>query len=297
MAFNKVLIPTAAVAGAFGAVGLPAMAAAQGADNPMVLSFEGAVGTGNRANAYGEAKLGEGFDVFDDDVAFVGSVGLSRSINEDWDWSLSVSQLGYTDNSVSFDGGSTFGSWSSDQSRSEVNFSFGREVAVGTAKARLGLGLAYAKASAEKGLDFADAVDNGYYFRNDLKTDFQGIGPRFSVDLQSAPVSSNGKLSVIGGVEVNLLAGQYDHSKGFEAYDGDQFGPFDVTNSDNGTMMTGGIKLGVQYEANENTSFRAGIRHDVSRMDLAELGGPIDLAPVSVDDERTSFFVGMKVGF
>ena len=297
MAFNKVLIPTAAVAGAFGAVGLPAMAAAQGADNPMVLSFEGAVGSGNRANAYGEAKIGEAFDVLDDDVAFVGSVGLSRSINEDWDWSLSVSQLGYSDNSISDVNDPLFGSSTNDQSRSEVNFSFGREVAVGTAQARLGLGLAYAKASAEKGLDIVD-TQNDYFFRTDLQTDFQGIGPRFSVDLQSAPVSSNGKLSVIVGVEVNILAGQYDHSKGFEAYYGQQLGPFDVATSDNGTMMTGGIKLGLQYEANENTSFRAGIRHDVSRMDIAAVvGGPSDIVPISVGDERTSFFVGMKVGF
>lgn len=296
MSFNKVLVPTAAAAGAIGAAVFPGMASAQSADNPLVLSFEGAVGTGNHANASGEAKLGSGFDAFGDDVAFVGSVGLSRSINQDWDWSISVSQLGYAENSVSSQGGSVAGSWTSDLSRSEVNFSFGHDMALGTAKARLGLGLAYAKASSEKGLDFVD-LEGGEYLTNNQKSDFQGIGPRVTFDVQSAPVSANGKLSVIGGVEVNLLAGQYEHSKGFEAYDGTNTTRFGAAGSDDGDMMTAGIKIGMQYDANENTSFRAGIRHDVTRMDQAELTGPSSIGPVSVQDNRTSFFVGMNVGF
>lgn len=296
MSFNKVLVPTAAAAGALGAAVFPGMASAQSADNPLVLSFEGAVGTGNHANAYGEAKLGSGFDAFEDDVAFVGSVGLSRSINQDWDWSISVSQLGYADNTISSQGGSQRASWTSGVNRSDLNFTIGRDVALGSAKGRLGLGLAYAKASAEKGLDVID-VGNGNFFNSDLQSDFQGIGPRVSFDVQSAPVSANGKLSVIGGVEVNLLAGQYEHSKGFEAYDGTDTIQFGDSRSDNGDMMTAGLKIGLQYDANENTSFRAGIRHDVTRMDQAEVTGPSSVGPLSVEDNRTSFFVGMNVGF
>ncbi|WP_159082539.1 Lpg1974 family pore-forming outer membrane protein [Paragemmobacter aquarius] len=296
MSFNRVLAPTAAAAGAIGAAVFPGMALAQSTDSPLVLSFEGAVGTGDHANAYGEAKLGSGFDAFQDDVAFVGSVGLSRSINQDWDWSLSVSQLGYADNTVSGGGGSTSASWTSDVSRSDVAFSFGRDIALGSAKARLGLGLAYAKASAEKGLDVAD-LESGDFFRNNTNSDFQGIGPRVSFDVQSAPVSANGKLSVIGGVEVNLLAGQYEHSKGFEAYVDESPRQFDLAESAKGDMMTAGIKIGLQYDANENTSFRAGVRHDVTRMDQVQVTGPASIAPVSVEDGRTSFFVGMNVGF
>lgn len=295
MSLNKILTPTAAAAGALGAAVLPGMALAQTAENPLVLSFEGAVGVGNHSNAYGEAKLGNGFDVFDDDVAFVGSVGLSRSINQDWDWSLSVSQLSYSDNVISDQSGPDSLTWANGASRSEVAFSVGRDVALGTSKARLGLGLAYAKASAEKGLDVVD-FGNGF-FNSDLKSEFQGIGPRVSLDVQSAPISANGKLSVIGGVEVNLLAGQYKHSKGFEAYDGVDSAQFETAATDDGDMMTAGIKLGLQFDANDNTSFRAGIRHDITRMDQVELSGPSTISPVTVEDNRTSFFVGMNVGF
>jgi hypothetical protein len=301
LSLNKIIVPTTTAAGAIAAAMMSSAAVAQSADTTLALSFEGVVGSGNQANAYGSAKLGDGFDAFEDDVAFVGSVGLSRAINEDWDWSLSVSQLGYAENLVSDqdDLQDAIVTSRSSASRSEMDFSFGRNVSVGSANARLGLGLAYAKASAEKGLDATD-FENGDYFRNDLRTEFQGIGPRLSVDVQSAPIGANGKLSVIGGVEVNLLAGKYKHSKGLEAYNEGETPPsfsgeFPV--SDNGDMMTGGIKLGMEYTANDNTSFRAGVRYDVSRMDRATMTGPTSVSHVSVVDDRTSFFVGMNVGF
>ncbi len=298
MSVNKVLFPTAALATALGATAFPAAVAAQGADNPLTLSFDGAVGTGNHANAYGEAKLGSGFNEFDGDVAFVGSVGLSRAINDNWDWKVSVSKLGYADNSIGGSDNLNSGFYTSGSDRTEAAVSFGRKLDIGPAKARLGLGLAYANANAstEKGVS-AFINDNGY-FKSDFATEFQGIGPQVSLDLQSAPVAANGKLSVIGGVEVSLLAGQYQHSKGFEAYNGnDAPYQYDSATSTHGDMMTAGIKIGLQYDANENTVFRAGVRHDVTRMDHANLTDPVTVGSVSVQDDRTSFFVGMDVGF
>ena len=135
--------------------------------------------------------------------------------------------------------------------------------------------------------------------QSDLQTQFQGIGPRASFDLQSAPITHSGGLSVIGGIEMNLLAGKYEQSKGLDAYVFED-PPVDlvaVAQSENGRLATAGIKFGVQYDANEKTSFRAGVRRDFTRMDRVALDGEFALQTVSVDDQRTSFFVGMNVSF
>jgi len=284
MWLNKIVVPSAA--GAFAAALAPGMALAETADHPIVLSFEGSVGAGNHSKAYTEAKVGESSGL-EHDLAFVGSVGLSRSINDAWDWNVSVSHLGNATNSV---GEGPF-SASFDSNRSEVEFSFGRELALGSAKARLGLGLAYAKASAEKGLDAI--VGPSTTFADDMKTEFQGVGPHASFDVQSGPVAADSKLSVIGGVEMSLLAGKYEHSKGIEAYnEGDQF-KYSASKSEDGRLMTAGIKIGLQYDANEKTSLHVGIRHDIARMDQVDVG----LGHVSVEDAQTSLFAGMNVAF
>lgn len=299
MSFNRVLRPAAAAAGALAAVGLPGLASAQDGEQPLVLSFEGAIGMGDHASAYGEAKLGSGFDeldAYDDDVAFVGSIGLSRAIDDNWDWSLSVSKLGYSDNTANVPDAPFGLNNTISSNRSEANFTMGRGMKLGTADARFGFGLAYAKASSEKGLDIADQGGE-FGLQNDLTTEFQGIGPRVTFDVQSAPISSNGKLSLIGGVEVNLLVGQYQQSKGLEAYGENQDVKFGAQDQADGNMLTAGVKLGVQYQANDRTSFRAGVRHDMTRMDETVLTGVESLSSVSVEDGRTSFFVGMNIGF
>ena len=295
MWLNKIV--SASAASAIAGI-VPAMSSAQTVDYPIVLSFEGVMGTGNQSEVYSaEVKLGNNSKI-EDDTAFVGSVGLSRAINEDWDWNLSVSQLHYAENAVSIvDVSDGSVSMTNNASRSEANFTLGRDVALGSAKGRLGLGLAYAKASAVKGLDFN--VGDAISVQSDLQTQFQGIGPRASFDLQSAPITHSGGLSVIGGIEMNLLAGKYEQSKGLDAYVFED-PPVDlvaVAQSENGRLATAGIKFGVQYDANEKTSFRAGVRRDFTRMDRVALDGEFALQTVSVDDQRTSFFVGMNVSF
>lgn len=295
MWLNKIV--SASAASAIAGI-VPAMSSAQTVDYPIVLSFEGVMGTGNQSEVYSaEVKLGNNSKI-EDDTAFVGSVGLSRAINEDWDWNLSVSQLHYAENAVSIvDVSDGSVSMTNNASRSEANFTLGRDVALGSAKGRLGLGLAYAKASAVKGLDLN--VGDAISVQSDLQTQFQGIGPRASFDLQSAPITHSGGLSVIGGIEMNLLAGKYEQSKGLDAYVFED-PPVDlvaVAQSENGRLATAGIKFGVQYDANEKTSFRAGVRRDFTRMDRVALDGEFALQTVSVDDQRTSFFVGMNVSF
>ena len=295
MWLNKIV--SASAASAIAGI-VPAMSSAQTVDYPIVLSFEGVMGKGNQSEVYSaEVKLGNNSKI-EDDTAFVGSVGLSRAINEDWDWNLSVSQLHYAENAVSIvDDSDVSVSMTNNASRSEANFTLGRDVALGSAKGRLGLGLAYAKASAVKGLDFN--MDDAISVQSDLQTQFQGIGPRASFDLQSAPITHSGGLSVIGGIEMNLLAGKYEQSKGLDAYVFEDL-PDDlvaVAQSENGRLATAGIKFGVQYDANEKTSFRAGVRWDFTRMDRVALDEALALQTVSVDDQRTSFFVGMNVSF
>ena len=295
MWLNKIV--SASAASAIAGI-VPAMSSAQTVDYPIVLSFEGVMGKGNQSEVYSaEVKLGNNSKI-EDDTAFVGSVGLSRAINEDWDWNLSVSQLHYAENAVSIvDDSDVSVSMTNNASRSEANFTLGRDVALGSAKGRLGLGLAYAKASAVEGLDFN--MDDAISVQSDLQTQFQGIGPRASFDLQSAPITHSGGLSVIGGIEMNLLAGKYEQSKGLDAYVFEDL-PDDlvaVAQSENGRLATAGIKFGVQYDANEKTSFRAGVRWDFTRMDRVALDEALALQTVSVDDQRTSFFVGMNVSF
>ena len=295
MWLNKIV--SASAASAIAGI-VPAMSSAQTVDYPIVLSFEGVMGKGNQSEVYSaEVKLGNNSKI-EDDTAFVGSVGLSRAINEDWDWNLSVSQLHYAENAVSIvDDSDVSVSMTNNASRSEANFTLGRDVALGSAKGRLGLGLAYAKASAVKGLDLN--VGDAISVQSDLQTQFQGIGPRASFDLQSAPITHSGGLSVIGGIEMNLLAGKYEQSKGLDAYVFED-PPVDlvaVAQSENGRLATAGIKFGVQYDANEKTSFRAGVRWDFTRMDRVALDEALALQTVSVDDQRTSFFVGMNVSF
>ena len=302
MWLNKIV--SASAASAIAGI-VPAMSSAQTVDYPIVLSFEGVMGKGNQSEVYSaEVKLGNNSKI-EDDTAFVGSVGLSRAINEDWDWNLSVSQLHYAENAVSIvDDSDVSVSMTNNASRSEANFTLGRDVALGSAKGRLGLGLAYAKASAVEGLDFN--MDDAISVQSDLQTQFQGIGPRASFDLQSAPITHSGGLSVIGGIEMNLLAGKYEQSKGLDAYVFEDL-PVDfadlpddlvaVAQSENGRLATAGIKFGVQYDANEKTSFRAGVRWDFTRMDRVALDEALALQTVSVDDQRTSFFVGMNVSF
>lgn len=311
MTMKKILKPAVAAASAVSAVMLPNAVAAQEGKNPLTLTFEGAVGTGNHANAYGSAKFGvpdDSFSLFDDDMAFVGSIGLSRAIDDNWDWRLSVSQLSYSDNAVAVTDTGPFivDVGVTDTKRTGVDFTVGRKVAMGTATGRLGAGLSYANASTEKGLDVGELdVIVPFGLESDLGTKFQGIGPRFTFDVQSAPVSKDGRLSLIGGIDVNLLAGKYSHSKGLDAYgdfpdigDDEDDIHVDLDESETGQMVTGAIKLGLQYNANETTVFRAGVRHDLTRMDHVGLdGGPLDFAGIEVTDNRTSLFFGMDVGF
>lgn len=290
MAINKVLAPTAAVASVFGAAFVPGVAAAQDGASPLVLSFEGSVGRGDQSKAYLEEKGGI-VDVLDDDTAFVGSVGLSRSINENWDWKLSASRRELADNTVT-DGDGFPATLSQGGSRTGVDFTLGRQFTAGAVNGRIGMGVAYAKASADKGLDATDGTD---FFQSDLGTEFQGVGPRLTLDLQSAPLSADGKLSLIGGAEVSILAGKYQNSKGLEAFDNDgggSTGPFTLSDTSSGKMTTAGVRIGLQYDANEQTAFRAGVRHDVTKMDRVTIGDT-----TSVRDGVTSFFVGMDVSF
>lgn len=290
MAINRVLAPTAAVASVFGAAFAPGVAAAQDGASPLVLSFEGSVGRGDPSKAYFEEKGGIG-DVLDDDTAFVGSVGLSRSINENWDWKLSVSRRELTDNTLS-DGDGFLATLSQGGARTGVDFTLGRQFTAGAINGRIGMGMAYAKATADKGLSSTNGVD---FFRSDLDTEFQGVGPRLTLDLQSAPLSADGKVSLIGGAEVSMLSGKYRHSKGLEAFVNDgvgSIGPATVSDTASGKMTTAGVRIGLQYDANEQTAFRSGVRHDVTKMDRVTSG---DIT--SVRDGVTSFFVGMDVSF
>ncbi|MDA9980249.1 hypothetical protein N9E38_02290 [Yoonia sp.] len=311
---NLLINPSKAALGVLGAAFMPVAASAQQADAGVTFSVDGAMGTGNYTNEFYKEKLdANDFDEFDSDSAFVGSVGASGAINDTWDWKLSVSRTEYSSNVLSEVAEDGFGSASNDNSRTDAGLTIGRSVALGPVNTRLGLGLAYANAtsSADIGLAYANATssaDKGFTdvpfdsFESETETSFQGIGPRLSIDAETAPISPDGRLSIVGGADVSLLSGQYTYSKGISAYDGeDSFGGSSKDTSD-GELTTAGLYVGLKYAASDATSFRFGLRRDVTIMERADRADAEfffsdDQETLTVRDDLNSVYIGMDIKF
>lgn len=296
---NLLINASKAALGVLGAGFMPVAASAQQADAGITVSVDGAMGTGNYTNEFYKEKLdANDFDEFDNDSAFVGSVGASGAINDTWDWKLSVSRTEYSSNVLSEMGEDGFGGASNDNSRMDAGLTIGRSVALGPVNTRLGLGLAYANAtsSADKGLTNGP-FDSSY--DSETETSFQGIGPRLSIDAETAPISPDGRLSIVGGADVSLLSGQYTHSKGFNAYDGeDSFGG-SAKDTKDGELTTAGLYVGLKYAVSDATSFRFGLRRDVAIMERADkqFFYSDDQETLTVRDDLNSVYIGMDIKF
>lgn len=262
------------------------------------------MGTGNHTNEFYKEKLdANDFDEFDSDSAFVGSVGASGAINDTWDWKLSVSRTEYFSNVLSEVDEFGFGSVSNDNSRTDAGLTIGRSVELGPVNTRLGLGLAYANATSSVDKGFTDYTF--FSFESETETSFQGIGPRLSIDAETAPISPDGRLSIVGGADVSLLSGQYTHSKGISAYTSldviDSLGSFGGSAKDtkDGELTTAGLYVGLKYAASDVTSFRFGLRRDVTIMERAdeEFFFSDDQETLTVRDDLNSVYIGMDIKF
>jgi hypothetical protein len=295
---NLLINPSKAALGVLGATLMPVAASAQQADAGITVSVDGAMGTGNYTNEFYKEKLdANDFDEFDSDSAFVGSVGASGAINDTWDWKLSVSRTEYSSNVLSEIGEDGFGSASNDNSRTDAGLTIGRSVALGPVNTRLGLGLAYANATSSADKGFTDGPFDS--FESETETSFQGVGPRLSIDAETAPISPDGRLSIVGGADVSLLSGQYTHSKGISAYNGeDSFGG-SAKDTKDGELTTAGLYVGLKYAASDATSFRFGLRRDVAIMERAdeEFFFSDDQETLTVRDDLNSVYIGMDIKF
>ena len=291
---NRLINPSKAALGVLGAAFMPVAASAQQADAGITLSVDGAIGTGNYTNEFYKEKLdANDFDEFDSDRAFVGSVGASGAINGTWDWKLSVSRTEYSSNVLSEVGEDFFGSGSNDNGRTDAGLTFGRSVALGPVNTRLGLGLAYANATSTADKGFTDGLSS---LESELETSFQGIGPRLSIDAETAPISPDGRLSIVGGADVSLLSGQYTHSKGISAYGEGPVGFPTLKETNDGELTTAGLYVGLKYAVSDATSFRFGLRRDVTIMERADEGFfSDDQETLTVRDELNSVYIGMDI--
>jgi hypothetical protein len=301
MTKSKQISPSKLALGMIGAAMVPAAATAEETGAGITLSFDAGIGTGDASNRIFQNKLGtDDFNEFSTDTAFVGSVGASGAINNTWDWKLSVSRTEYTNNVLSTDDvfDSSYASMKAEKSSAAYNATVGRSFETAGASSRLGLGLAYGSSTetADKGVFYdGSEADDGYFAETGYETTFQGIGPRLTFDVESAPVSKNGRLSLIGGADVNVLYGKYTESGGINAYADDGAGDFLLVSGSertSGSMVTAGLYLGAKYQVSDVSAVRFGLRHDVSKADIDS-----NVISDRYDDSLTSAFIGLDVKF
>jgi hypothetical protein len=293
---NLIIVPSTAALGALGAVLSPAMAQAQDVDE-LTFSVDFGAGSGDFTKEHYSEKFGDdGFDEFGSDKAFVGSVGLSGSFDATWDWALSLSHSSFAVNTFGEEEG-PFGdspTFNGDGgTRTQAGFTVGQKFELGSAETRVGLGLAYTNANSSTSSSATNGKGlNGY--DAELEHKFQGIGPRLTLDAESAPVSPNGRLTIVGGGDVNYLMGQYTHSKGLNAFDSENFSSNQESFSEDGEFLTAGAYVGIKYAVSDATAVRFGIRHDMTTME-GILGPDEDTG--TVRSGLTSAYIGMDINF
>ena len=293
---NLIIVPSTAALGALGAVFSPATAQAQDVDK-LTFSVDFGAGSGGFTNEhYSEKYSDDGFDEFGSDKAFVGSVGLSGSFDATWDWALSLSHSSFEINTFEDEDGESGDRFSANGdggTRTQAGFTVGQKFELGSAETRVGLGLAYTNANSSTSLSQTDGKGlNG--FDAEFESKFQGIGPRLTLDAESAPVSPNGRITIVGGADVNYLMGQYTHTKGLNAFDSGNSFSNQESFSEDGELLTAGAYVGIKYAVSDATAVRFGIRHDMTAMD--SLFGPGDDTG-TVRSGLTSAYIGMDINF
>ncbi|EET49017.1 Lpg1974 family pore-forming outer membrane protein [Thalassobium sp. R2A62] len=292
---SLIIIPSTAALGALGAGVSPATAQDVG---ELTFSVDFGAGSGDFSNELYSEKFGaDGFDEFDSDRAFAGSVGLSGSFDTTWDWALSVSQTDFEANVFLVeDGGDSFSLNNDGGNRTQAGFTVGQTFRLGSSEARFGLGLAYANANSSSSLSFSETTNKGLNSIDaETESEFQGIGPRMTLDAESAPISSDGRFTIVGGADVNYLAGQYTHSKGLNAFEDDEFSSMRSSVSQDGELLTAGAYVGIKYAVSDATAVRFGVRRDMTSMEHVTYEG--DDAISTVRSGLTSAYIGMDVNF
>ena len=183
------------------------------------------------------------------DTGFYGSIRASRAINNNWDWSVGATHLGFGMNDSEIDRfGNTF-EFGGAMSTTTLDFDVGRSWQVGSGSVRLGLGLQGGKMDQKFKYMISDKFGNSSDYS--AETTFEGVGPKLVASFDQR-LKAQSPFTIFGSLSASSLAGDFTTDKGF------------VTNeqTDNGHLNTGTLILGLGYQQNESTTFRFGVRAD-----------------------------------
>ena len=298
---RKRVLPKSLVAGVVGSAVIGSMpAAAQAGETsvkpdgmPKQLTFgvEGAVTFAD----FTQDKLGGGpDDGIDGDIGYFGALSVSRGISKEWDWRLSASHTGFSDNTLSIDEDPYYVSFAGAFRASMIDFDIGKSWETGRTTTRLGVGLS--------GGNINQAMDKGFventypsFINFDGDLGFAGIGPRLSADISHRIGNDSSGFRVIAGASISPMYGKFTSDKGISGYDGDAdvpIGPVSFKESDNGGVVASSAYLGLAYDASADTTFKFGLRanryDDFGTDELGFINGAVS---------TRSAFVGMDVKF
>ncbi len=272
------------------AVGAASMASASSvafADGEkMNFSVEGGV----TSSEFSRDKLGAPADVMDSDIGLYGSVGVVRDIQPGWDWSASASSLNFVPNVETEEDEDDVASYSHEFDAGFVDFDIGRNYDAAGAQFRIGLGIEALSTTQEKGFS-ANTDDGDVFLDSDISSSFVGLGPQVSAE-GSMEVRQGSPLSIYGRASAALTRGVLTVDKGLIgiANDFDDIGG-NITVDETTNVFHGALDVGIEYEVNESTAFRAGIRRDIFRSDSDDLGDLFD------DVTSDTAYVGVSVSF
>ena len=267
--------------GAVAAAGLPAGdAAAQDAgsmlDGMNVIVEGGLVFSDFTENLYDE-KGGSvpGLNA-DGDNGFYGSVAVSKGFADNWDWRLSISTVGLSDNESRISSGKVPLTLTSSLNMLTTDIGVGRNYTFGTTGVRFGIGLLATDVTQDKGIAFSG-------FGDDLELGYTGYGAKLSADIVH-PLSEDGRLTMIGGLSLAPTSGDFETKINGRS----------VEEGSGSALLTSGY-IGMEMQQTETMTLRGGLRID--DFDGDPDGTDAGFGILGGDATTTTAFVGMKIQF
>lgn len=244
------------------------------AQETMSITIDGGASSSDFSELFFEQKGGSDFEIGADN-GFFGSVAVSQKISDAWDWRVSGSLLGFSENTVRSD----------DQENSltqrltavTADGDIGRHLVMGQTQLRVGFGLLTTRY--DQSSDFGDGK-----ISFDTSIEYRGTGPKVSLDLVH-PVSPDDRLSLIGGASLAATSGEFALSASSEG------------TSVDGSALLSAAYVGVSVQRNESTEFRAGLRLDKFDSDVEGEGEGESFGIAGGNVSTTTAFVGLRISF
>lgn len=247
---RPIALGTAAVSAA-----LPGAAAAQSeaisSANPSA-NFQITVDAGAAYSQFSDDTASESQGKYGEpgrDTGFYGSIRASRAINNNWDWSVGATHLGFGLNDSEINRFGDDFEFGGAMSVSTLDFDVGRSWQVGSGTVRLGLGLQGGKMDQKFKYIISDKFGNSSDYS--AETSFEGVGPKFVASFDQR-LKAQSPFTIFGSLSASSLSGDFTTDKGFITSE----------QTDNGHLNTGTLILGLGYQQNESTTFRFGVRAD-----------------------------------